>query len=74
MNDLCQAAQPLYQSWTGMLHDVDVDAVHLVQVERVDAVPVGSLIHQRGIATIGRVFGQNDKLRVGSSLLLREGS
>ena len=74
MNDLCQAAQPLYQSWTGMLHDVDVDAVHVVHFERLDAVPVGALIYQRGIATIGRVFGQDDKLRIGSSLLLREGS
>src|SRR5438034_6073370 len=65
MSDLCQTAQPLYQSWAGMLHDVDVDAVHLVQFKRIDAAPVGALIHQGGIATKSRIFSQNDKLRVG---------
>jgi len=48
-----------------MLHDVDIDTVHLVQFERVDAAPVGPLIHQRRIPTIGRVFRQNDELWVG---------
>src|SRR5216684_7492889 len=49
-----------------MLHDVDIDMVHLVQFERVNATPVGTLIHQSRIPTIGRLFRQNDKLRVGS--------
>ncbi len=62
MNDLCQAAQPIYQALARMLDDVDVNTVHLVQRERCDAIPVGALIHQRRIATEGRVFGQNDEL------------
>ncbi len=62
MNDLGQAAQPIYQALARVLDDVDVNTVHLVQCERCDAIPVGALIYQRRIATEGRVFGQNDKL------------
>src|SRR5229473_786574 len=49
-----------------MLHDVDIDTVHLVQFERVYTTPVRPLIHQRRIPTVGRIFRQDDKLRVGS--------
>ena len=49
-----------------MLHDVDVNVVHLVQFERINAAPVGALIHKSRIAPIGWIFSQNDKLRVGS--------
>src|SRR5260370_15711952 len=64
VNDLSQAAQSIYQALARVLDDVDVDTVHLVQCERCDAIPVGALIYQRRIATEGRVFGQNDKLRI----------
>src|SRR6266571_2369322 len=50
-----------------MLHDVDIDTVYLVQFERVNATPVGTLIHQSRIPTVGRIFRQNDKLGVGSN-------
>ena len=49
-----------------MLHDVDIDMVDLVQCERVNAPPIGPLIHQNRIPTIGRLFRQDDELRVGS--------
>src|SRR3989440_12821392 len=65
MKQLRQAAQPLDQALTGMLHDVDIDAIHLVQSERVDAAPVGSLVHLGRIPTVGGVFRQDDELRVG---------
>src|SRR2546427_12513581 len=47
-----------------MLYDVDIDPVHVVQLERVNATPVRPLIHQSGIPTVGRIFRQNDKLWV----------
>src|SRR5437667_4470939 len=66
MNKLRQAAEPLDQTLTGMLHDVDIDTVHLVQFERVNAAPVRPLIYQGRIPTIGGIFRQDDKLRIGS--------
>ena len=49
-----------------MLHDVDIDMVHLVQCERVNAAPVRPLIYQGRIPTIGEIFRQDDELRIGS--------
>jgi hypothetical protein len=49
-----------------MLHDVDIDMVDLVHCERVNAPPVGPLIHQSRIPAIGRLLRQDDELRVGS--------
>ena len=66
MNKLCQAAQPFDQALTGMLDDVDIDTVHVVQFKRVNAIPVGPLIHQGGIPAVGRIFRQDDKLWVSS--------
>ena len=47
-----------------MLHDVDIDMVHVVQFERINATPVGPLIHQSRITTVGGIFRQDDKLWV----------
>ena len=49
-----------------MLHDVDIDAIHLVQCNRVNATPVGALIHQSRIPTVDGIFRQNDELWVSS--------
>ena len=38
--------------------------VHVVRFERINATPVGPLIHHGRITTVGRVFRQDDKLRV----------
>src|SRR5437868_14274112 len=67
MKQLRQAAQPLDQALTGMLHDVDIDAIHLVQFERVDAAPVGSLVYLGRIPTVGGVYCQDDDLRIGGA-------
>ena len=48
-----------------MLHDIDVDAVHAVRFERVDAAPVGTLVYHGWIPTEGGIFRQDDELRVG---------
>src|SRR5437667_9734299 len=66
MNQLRQTAQPLNQALAGMLHDVDIDTVHMVQFEGIDATPVGPPIRQSRIPTISGVLRQNDKLWVGS--------
>ena len=47
-----------------MLHDVDIEMVHMVQFERINATPVGPLIHHSRITTVSRIFRQDDKLRV----------
>src|SRR5437899_1153650 len=47
-----------------MLHDVDIDMVHTVRFERINATPVGPLIHQGRITSVSRIFRQDDKLRV----------
>src|SRR5258708_18764982 len=49
-----------------MLHDVDIEALHLVHLERVDAAPVRPLIPQRRFPAIGRIFRQNHKLWMSS--------
>src|SRR5258707_3701915 len=67
LNRRCQAAQPLYQRWAGMLCDVDIDAVHVVYFERIDTGPVGAFVHQGRITAVSRVFSQNDELWIGGN-------
>src|SRR5579875_2096196 len=66
MYNLGQAAQALNQTRAGALHDVNVDVIHMMFFDSGNHTPTRAFVDESRIATVGRLFGKDDVLRVGT--------